>query len=180
MKTFWNQCFVLFFVIFLKQWWMQTYFALIWTVSVYDLYWRTVVSIVPQDLTPRCVWISDQFGGLCYWILELFYLSYDARNCLASSDWMICYINFDLEMKQQIKAIPRSAICQGFIRINTRSLVILPYLNQQCQLLSCKLNLRQVAPQNCISYLWCTNFMWCRIKQVFSPSICRKLIKFTG
>jgi len=140
---------VLFFVIFLKQWWMQTYFALRWTVSVSDLYWRTAVNICPTRFDTKvntCVWISDQFGGLRYWILELFYLSNDARNCLASSDWMICYINFDLEMKQQIKAIPRSVICQGCWRTNTRSFGSLPYMNQQCQLLSCKLNLRQVAP----------------------------------
>lgn len=109
---FWKQCFVLFFVIFLKQWRIQTYFALRWTVSVSDLYWRTVVNVCPTRYDTKvntCVWISDRFGGLFFWILEPFYPSNDARNCLASSDWMTCYINFDLEMKQQIKAVARNA-----------------------------------------------------------------------
>lgn len=66
-----------FFVIFLKQWWMQTYFALRWTISVSDLYWRTAVNICPTKFDTKistCVWISDQFGGLGSWILELFTL----------------------------------------------------------------------------------------------------------
>ena len=106
-KLFWRQCFVLlFFVIFLKQLWMQTYFALTWTASVSEFYWRTVVTICPTRIVTKedtWMWISVQFGGLCFWILELFYLSNYAINCLASNDWMICYINFDIEMKQQIE-----------------------------------------------------------------------------